>query len=113
MSSEEIAASGTCGDNLTWTVSEDGILTISGTGEMYDYVKSGYSSERAPWSSESFFRIVIEEGVTSIGEYAFFYCSDILYSVEIASSVISIGRYAFFTTTIEEITGGEGVTTIV
>ena len=39
-------ASGTCGENLTWTLSDDGVLTISGTGDMTDY----YSySEKAPW----------------------------------------------------------------
>ena len=33
----EIVSSGTCGDNLTWVLIDDGVLTISGTGTMYDY----------------------------------------------------------------------------
>jgi len=54
-------------DTLTWSV-EDGVLTISGSGPMRDYT---YNSS-APWSGESFESVVIEEGITSIGDYAFF-----------------------------------------
>ena len=80
-----------CGDNLFWTIDEDGTLIISGTGEMYDYE---YSS--APWSDrfDEISSIVIEKGVTSIGGYAF----SGLYNVEsvtIPESVTSIGDYAF------------------
>ena len=39
--------SGTCGENLTWTLSDDGVLTISGTGEMEDYDPAGDAA--APW----------------------------------------------------------------
>ena len=54
-----------CGENLTWSV-VDGVLTISGTGDMYDY--SG--DNPAPWSNV-LREIIIEPGVTSIGDYAF------------------------------------------
>ena len=54
-----------CGEDLTWSV-VDGVLTISGTGDMYDY-----SSENpAPWTNV-LREIIIEPGVTSIGDYAF------------------------------------------
>lgn len=109
VSSEAAATSGICGDNLTWTLSEDGVLTITGTGEMY-----GYSDEVVPWYRyrDEIESIVIEEGVTSIGDYAF--CSlKCVYDVEIASSVVSVGASAFMDCTgLEEVTGGEGVTTI-
>jgi hypothetical protein len=42
--------SGTCGEHLTWTLSNDGTLTISGTGEMTDYA---YYNHAAPWNSLS------------------------------------------------------------
>ena len=55
------AESGTCGDNLTWDLT-DGVLTISGTGEMT------YSGIEAPWSNlkSSITSVVINHGVTSI-----------------------------------------------
>ncbi|MCD8004012.1 MAG: leucine-rich repeat protein, partial [Clostridia bacterium] len=71
-----------CGDNLSWTL-EDGTLTISGTGDMYSY-EWGTS----PWFyiSNKITSIVIEDGVTSIGEYAFYGCTN-LTSVTIPDSV--------------------------
>lgn len=63
------AESGTCGDNLTWTLDANGILTISGTGEMTDYTISA----NAPWNQYAALitAIVIEDGVTSVGDRAF------------------------------------------
>lgn len=84
------AASGTCGKNLTWTL-KDGVLTISGKGDMTDW-KDGSPS----WDSYSsdIKSVVIEDGVTSIGDYAFYYYSDMT-SVSIGNSVTRIGEYAF------------------
>ena len=90
-----ITASGTCGaqgDNLTWELSCDSILTISGTGEMANY--SNVPS--VPWYSynSSIQYVVIGNNVTSIGSYAFGGCSG-LTSVTIPNSVTSIGDWAF------------------
>ena len=87
------AASGTCGENLTWNLS-NGTLTISGFGAMTDY--SDNSSSRAPWysSKSSIKSIVIEDGVESIGDYAFQHCYN-LTSISIPNSVTNIGDYAF------------------
>ena len=70
----DIVASGTCGaegdgSNLTWTLDSEGVLTISGSGDMYDY---GFLN--APWygSRSRVKSAVIAEGVTSIGWYAFY-----------------------------------------
>ncbi len=91
----EIVDSGTCGDNLTWTLDSDGLLTISGTGPMknYDY---GYSSLKSPFcENESIQRIVIEEGVTSIGECAFFRCFNASGTLTLPASVEQVGDSAF------------------
>ena len=90
-----IVDSGTCGangDNLTWTLDDTGLLTISGTGAMKDY----FSSSRLPWYGDrnSITSVVIESGATSIGDFAFEECSS-LTSVEIPNSVTSIGYSAF------------------
>lgn len=60
-----------CGDNLTWDLS-GGVLTISGTGAMYDYVGNG-SKGNAPWANSISWitSVVVEEGVTYIGANAF------------------------------------------
>lgn len=73
---EVYVESGKCGANLTWSLSENGVLRISGTGDMYDYsFYSSSTSEKAPWSSNStsIKKIFLEKGVTSIGTYAFYY----------------------------------------
>lgn len=80
-----------CGENLTWNLDEIGILTISGTGDMYDY-----SEEPAPWSeySDIITSITIDYGVTSIGTSAFTGCSNIQ-QIKIPDSVEHIDPYAF------------------
>ncbi len=97
----EIKETGTCGDNLTWTLDTEGVLTISGTGDLddgsfpNDYVK----------------KIVINDGVTSIGERIFYgrYFS----SITIPDSVTSIGEYAFSNcASLTSITIPNGVTRI-
>ena len=89
---------GTCGDNLTWTLDDEGVLTISGTGKMDDY-DSTYNSDMgsyvttASWGSAPK-QVVIKNGVTSIGQFAFYNCSS-LTNVTIPNSVTSIGDNAF------------------
>ena len=89
---DNIYDSGSCGENVTWTLTADGTLTISGTGAMTDYT---YDS-RSPWYSCRTYikRVVMQQGVTSIGNSAFSGCSG-LTSVTIPSSVTSIGWSAF------------------
>lgn len=106
-------ASGTCGDELVWELDE-GVLTISGSGNM-----KNYSAGKAPWYEHRtrITDLVIESGVTTVGDYAFDDCSrltdinfgsvtkignhsfdgcDALVNVSIPATVTSIGEYGFY-----------------
>ncbi len=90
--SAEAETSGTCGDNLTWSYNTGTqTLTISGTGDMYNY-----NDSNAPWNDfkESIKTVEISNGATSIGSSAFFGCTG-LTSETIPNSVKSIGDCAF------------------
>ena len=103
-------ASGTCGDNLTWTLDDAGLLTISGTGPMVQWWHSSYT----PWYSNSgkIKTVIIEDGVTTIGDFAFSGC-DSLTSITIPDSVTTIGDYAFSgCDSLTSVTIGDSVTTI-
>ena len=85
--------SGSCGTNVTYSyVESTHTLTISGTGAMTDY----NSSSDRPWHSYqgNITSVVIEEGVTTIGKYAFKNCNN-LSTATIPASVQSIGEGAF------------------
>ncbi|MGM9551562.1 MAG: leucine-rich repeat domain-containing protein [Clostridia bacterium] len=86
-------ASGECGENLTWVLTDDGTLTISGSGDMTSWT----STSSVPWISyrSAITSVVIDSGVTSIGTYAFYNCTG-LTSVEIPDSMTSIGKSAFY-----------------
>ena len=105
----DVVSSGTCGGNLTWTLDSEGTLTISGTGAMDDY-----SNDVAPWydKTDEIETVVIESGVTSIGDCAFNNC-DNLTSVTIPDSVTTIGEAAFFNcSSLTSVTIPNSVTTI-
>ena len=94
-------------DNLTWKLDADGTLTISGTGAMKNY-KDG---DQSPvFNNSNVKKVVIEDGVTSIGNYAFSYTG--LKSITIPDSVTSIGNYAFSYTDLKSITIPDRVTSI-
>ena len=130
--------SGTCGDNLTWTLDTDtDVLTIDGVGDMYDYS----DTSPAPWRNKysSVGSVVIGDCVTNIGDYAFAgkenytmsladvnignsvksigdgafsYCYK-LTNIVIPDSVMSIGNYAFWhCTNLISVTVGDSVTSI-
>lgn len=99
-----IIASGECGangDNLTWTLDNEGLLVVSGNGKMkdckvtYGYNDDDFSSD-VPWFNylSEIRNIEIKEGVTYIGEWAFAYCVK-MNTVKISDTVTEIGEYAF------------------
>jgi hypothetical protein len=77
---------------VAWTL-ENGVLTIRGFGDMQDY---GIEDGDAPWYFQrtSITSVVIESGITSIGDYAFFACNGLV-SVTVPNSVTDIGNNAF------------------
>ena len=119
---------GQCGPEVYWMLSPDGTLRIYGQGEMYDY---GTTGNYSPWgaSRDKIKAVVVADGVTTVGAYAFYFpTSGSFYlsiaSVSLPSTLKSIGDYAFYnchsgrkddgtwTTGLTSITIPEGVTSI-
>ena len=105
----ETVASGDCGADIAWTLDSDGLLTFSGSGAMtdfdYDYSQKEHNSHSdadffassAPWHSrrEEIRRVVIPSTVTSVGDFAFYHCTN-LTEATLEGSVTKIGQYAFY-----------------
>ena len=114
-SNPEIVAQGYCGaegngESVSWTLDSNGLLTISGTGEMVNSISNRYS----PWYNYEgvIEKVVIGEGVTRIGNSAFDGCTA-LSSIAIPNSVTSIGEDAFSNcTSLTSITIPDSVTGI-
>lgn len=87
-----IIAAGKCGDNMSWRIIDDYTLFIDGTGDMNSFAK-----ESAPWYpyAENLTDVFVSDGITSIGNYAFYNCKNIR-SVELSSVLLKIGAYAFY-----------------
>lgn len=88
---QDTGTSQNCGTNASWSLT-DGVLTIAGSGAMTDYT----GNDNAPWHDQaaSITSIVISDGITTIGEAAFYECSKAV-TVSIPATVSSIGKYAF------------------
>ena len=87
---------GNCGEEMTWILTDDGALTISGTGDMWDYSSENLTFEDRGWNDYcgDIKSVVIRTGATSIGDAAFAYCES-LTDVTIPHSVTNIGADAF------------------
>lgn len=102
---------GSCGEHLTYMITVNGkdeegndtyTLEIEGYGEMDNYSYSEYSGNgiRSPWVSEEKYRdfttrVILPEGLTSVGNCAFYNCSGMTGELRIPDSVIEIGVWAF------------------
>ena len=88
----DITASGTCGENATWDLYADHTLIIRGSGEMTNYS----TSVPAPWNEykDSIYSVIIEEGITSVGSYSFYYYDEVL-NVSLPDTLKTIYAYAF------------------
>ena len=110
-----VLASGKCGDRVTWSLSDDGTLTVKGSGAMERYVyPEGGGAPDTPWYEHRLLitKAVIEDGVTDIGECAFAECRN-LADVEIPGSVTMIGADAFYRcSALTQVTIPEGVSKI-
>ena len=102
---------GSCGDNVTYSLdTSTGVLTISGTGDMKNY--SSYSPESPFYCTSEIKSVIIDNGITSIGDYAFEKCRS-LTSITIPNSVTSIGIFAFYyCTSLTSVTIPKSVTSI-
>ena len=83
------AVTGSCGNSIKWTLDDSGNLTLSGSGEMWNY---GYVT--SPFKDYGIKTVTIEYGITSIGESAFLGCRGMT-ELTLPNSVRSIGKYAF------------------
>lgn len=110
------ATNGGCGESLKWSLDDNGTLTISGEGEMYDYnydVRDGKGYTNTPWCDKISLikRVIIGEGVTKIGNYAF-RDSKNLTDVTFPNSLIELGKGAFFFTNLSKVVIPDSVTII-
>ncbi len=88
---ENCKIGGSCGENISWELDYDGTLNITGTGEM-----NSYGLLDSPWSKyrDEITNVIIEDGVESIGSYAFNECNK-LAKVRLPEGLKSIGVAAF------------------
>ncbi len=109
-SAEDVATSGSCGTNATWSFdSATGTLTISGTGKMENY--SSVSNQ--PWypHADSITKIVVQKGVTTLGTMAFQNLTKVT-EVSLPEGLLTIGQQSLKNTSITQLTIPESVTTI-
>lgn len=108
-------ASGQCGDNLFWYLDKKGCLVVYGTGQMYDYDQN---NNRSPWAAyeDMIQSVLIEEGVTSIGSFAFSTSLNgypHFTEIRLPNSLNEIGGSAFaYCSALEEIELPEGITEV-
>ena len=89
-----ILCSGRCGAGLDWTLYADGVLEIAGTGSMWNYDNA---ENPAPWRAYSgdLVTLVLKEGITAVGRYAFYECRELSGTLRIPDGVTAIRESAF------------------
>lgn len=104
IASAETVNSGDCGDNITWSLNGEGVLSLIGTGSMYDYNTPNDRYSAAPWYREAYNIVSVEmsEGITSIGDYAFYDCKNMM-TITIPDGLKSFGERCFESSGIKSI----------
>ncbi len=89
---DEILVEGTCGKDITFTLTRDGVLTLSGTGDTYNY----HSQKFPEWLDyiDYILEIRVEEGITGLGSMIFRNCTSVK-KVTLPDSLTNIGQYGF------------------
>ncbi|MBR5093590.1 MAG: leucine-rich repeat protein [Oscillospiraceae bacterium] len=103
-------ASGDCGDDLTWTLYENGVFSVSGTGDMWEW----QDELQTPWNSlrSQIREVIVAPGVTSVGPFAFCFC-DALEKADLPEGLTRICAEAFgYDSTLKTIDLPEGLTEI-
>ena len=111
----ETVRSGACGDNVTWKLTSDGTLTISGKGATYDFLDENYN-RNAPWSTDALRpmvkKVVVNKGVTYLGTCAFTNCTN-LTSVSLPTGLQELGADVFMDCSkLTSVTIPSGVTSV-
>ena len=90
----DVIAIGKCGENINYVLFSDGRLILKGTGAMYDY--GNYeSTNKSPFYDSSLVKsVVISEGITVVGEYAFVFCNN-LKTATLPTTLTNIKRNGF------------------
>ncbi len=104
--------SGKCGDDLTWTLDDNGTLTISGSGAMwgnYGVNRSNWNGEK--WDDSLVITVILESGVETIGKWAFSGCENLTKAV-LPEGIISIGYAAFTGSGLQEINFPESLQSV-
>ncbi len=108
--SNDILMEGQCGDEVYYSLDGNGLLSITGTGAMWNYTAQGFFELTQYVHGESPFKnnaeikaVAVSEGVTSLGDCAFVGCSQ-LKEVALPDSLTHIENYVFHScTSLEEI----------
>lgn len=103
---EEELPNGDCGTNLTWRFEKNSnssntyTLIIEGSGDM-----DNFTAQTQPWQADrtKITKVVLPQGLTSIGEFAFASCSNLQGKINIPDGVTKVGKQAFAGTQIEEV----------
>lgn len=92
----DVVSIGKCGENINYTFFSDGKLILKGTGAMFDYAGSlDTSGNKSPFfDNDNITAVVISEGITTVGEYAFLYCNN-LQKATLPTTLKAIKRNGF------------------
>lgn len=91
----EMGLYGQCGDNAHWTLDDKDVLTVFGTGDMWDYDDASKENwEKTPWYNYNMTRLIVEEGITGVGDWAFYGCTS-LTDISLPESLKTMGKCAF------------------